>query len=305
MSTSRPIFTARPNTIPDSIIQVLRLVDQVAVKQGIKYVLVGATARDIVLQGVFGLAPGRRTVDLDFGFAVKNWQEFAELNSAFLTTGSFEASEKESQRLFYRGAKDVRMIVDLMPFGGVADENATIAWPPFQDTVMIVAGFEEALSSAILVQVADDLLVPVVSLGGLTVLKLIAWIDRGSRDNRDATDLLKLLRDYADAGNEDRLYGEEIQFLQEANFDFELAGAQLLGKDVAAILTLDTTTRITDLLRSDQEVERLLVQMWGATTVWDEQDQARCADLLQAFRRGFFDQYTGPAGPQNESRASS
>lgn len=301
MSTSRPIFKARNSTIPDSIIQVLCLVDQVAVKLGIHYILVGATARDIVLQSVFGLPAGRGTRDLDFGFAVTNWQEFAGLRSALAATGRFEPSDRESQRMFYRSAEGARMIVDLIPFGGVAEDDGTIAWPPSRDIVLTVVGFEEALSSAILVDLGSDLLVPVVSPVGLTVLKLVAWTDRGKGDNRDAVDFYKLLTSYADAGNGDRLYGEEIHLLEEANYDFELAGARLLGKDVAAILTPDTAARITGLLRSEEQIERLLAQMAQATTIFDEADQAKCSELLQAFRSSFLTQTANRSEREDES----
>ena len=42
--------------------------------------------------------------------------------------------------------------VDLIPFGDIQD-GSEISWPPHNDFVMNVAGFSEALESAILVQV--------------------------------------------------------------------------------------------------------------------------------------------------------
>ena len=137
------------------------------------------------------------------------------------------------------------------------------------------------------------------------MLKLIAWTDRGSRNNKDATDLYKLLTSYADAGNADRLYGEEIHLLEESNYDFELAGARLLGKDVTSILTSDTAARIVNLLRSEMEVERLLAQMLQARTVFDAKDQEKCADLLREFRSSLLNQTAVSGGKQNEPPASS
>src|SRR5205085_12544899 len=82
-------------------------------------------------------------------------------------------------------------------------------WSPHNDFVMNVAGFRDALESAIQVQVDADLVVPVASLPGLLILKLFAWADR-KHEKRDAPDILKILTDYADAGNEDRLYADEL-----------------------------------------------------------------------------------------------
>ena len=73
---------------------------------------------------------------------------------------------------------------------------------------------------------------PVVDLPHLLVLKLFAWVDRKS-EKRDAADIDTLLQQYGDAGNEDRLYGEQVQILESEGFNFEFAGAVLLGFDAA------------------------------------------------------------------------
>ena len=44
-----------------------------------------------------------------------------------------------------------------------------------------------------------------------------------------------MLATYADAGNIDRLYDEETVLLEAAGFDLRLAGAELLGRDVAGL----------------------------------------------------------------------
>ncbi|HWZ42831.1 MAG TPA: hypothetical protein VNW97_05115 [Candidatus Saccharimonadales bacterium] len=67
-----PIFVVSPDRLDRATVEVVRVIHFTAVRQGVKYFLCGATARDVILSGVFGLAPGRATVDLDFGFAVKS-----------------------------------------------------------------------------------------------------------------------------------------------------------------------------------------------------------------------------------------
>lgn len=56
---------------------------------------------------------------------------------------------------------------------------------------MNVAGFEEALTSSVCMEIDDDLRVQVASLPGLTLLKLVAWSDRGRETNKDAADLYR------------------------------------------------------------------------------------------------------------------
>jgi predicted nucleotidyltransferase len=77
------------------------------------------------------------------------------------------------------------------------------------------------------VQVDVDLTIPTASLAGIAVLKIFAWHNRQTND-KDALDLYCVMSSYADAGNFDRLYGEEIQFLEAADHDIEFAGAALL-----------------------------------------------------------------------------
>jgi predicted nucleotidyltransferase len=100
---------------------------------------------------------------------------------------------------------------------------------------MNVAGFEEALRASALLRIEEGLAIRVASLPGLTILKFLSWYDRRNENTKDAADLYTLLATYGDAGNSDRLYTNELALLERAEFDFEVAGAQLLGRDVAQI----------------------------------------------------------------------
>jgi predicted nucleotidyltransferase len=109
-------------------------------------------------------------------------------------------------------------------------EGDTIAWPPAKDTVMTVAGFEDAMAAYIQVQVSPTLTMPVVSLAALTILKIFTWEDRKTTD-KDAVDLYRVISTYADTGNEDRLYDPDSPHMEKFNYDPELAGAALAGED--------------------------------------------------------------------------
>jgi predicted nucleotidyltransferase len=131
---------------------------------------------------------------------------------------------------------------------------------------MNVAGFEEALASAISMEIEVGLTVRVASVPGLTLLKLIAWADRGRESNKDAADLYTLLTTYADAGNTDRLYDQEMDLLEAVAYDMELAGTELLGRDVARICSPQALAQVQSLLRSEGNLERLVNQMVQTST---------------------------------------
>ena len=95
------------------------------------------------------------------------------------------------------------------------------------------------------------------------------------RTTKDAPDLYRLIVDYADAGNLDRIYDEELPLLEAAGYDLELAGAQLLGRDVARICQPETRHQISAVLSSNRLIDQLIQQM--NRTGFDEEVQAEPA----------------------------
>ena len=266
---------------------VLRQVDKILQELAVEYFVVGAIARDLLLTGVFGLGTGRATVDVDLGIVVDGWPQFEAIKSRLIATGVFSRDEKRAQRLYPRpNPKGVSYPLDLIPFGGVERQPNEIAWPPDGSEIMNVAGFGEAFSSAVRVEVEAGFVVRVASMPGLSIMKIIAWVDRGTADRRDATDLAMILQGYADAENEDRLFGADVQVLERTNYDFNLAGARLLGVDAARIAAPATRRRILALLDDPARRERLILDVSRELRA-TENPVVRARELLAEFRSGF------------------
>src|ERR1700674_2655280 len=175
------------------VLEVIRKVDAITQKHNTSYFLAGATAREIMLRHVFGRPPGRRTLDVDLGIAVRDWEHFKLLKTALVEEAGFQPHARMVQRITYPSKPSV--VVDLIPVGGVETAERTIAWPPEEDIVMRVTGFSDGLESAVPVRLDQNLVIPVVSLPVLLVLKLFAWTDR-KYEKRDAPDVYTLLRQY-------------------------------------------------------------------------------------------------------------
>jgi predicted nucleotidyltransferase len=282
-STSPQVFQLRKPLSP-LVFEPLKAIAQTANSLGFPYFLTGATARDLILENIFGRPPGRLTRDLDFGFALSDWKQFETLKAALIATGRFETS-RAIQRVSYLHSLDIKVNIDLIPFGNIQD-GSTISWPPQNDRVMNVAGFSDALESAIHVRIDIDLAIPVASLPGLIVLKLFAWVDR-KHERRDAPDILKIISEYADAGNEERLYTDEIQLLEAASFDITAAGARLLGKDTRGISSAETTASLTNILANTSLKQELINQMIQSGNRTDPSFADHCTLLLNKFERGF------------------
>lgn len=243
-------------------IEIVREISAVSKVLAVELLLVGAQAKVILLENIHGLNPGRATGDIDFAFAVESWDQFHQIKQSLIATGKFKELSKVKQRLVYQSSLiELGVIVDIIPFGKVQDDNNMIAWPPELDVVMSVSGYQEALESALLVELDTDLAIKVVSLAGLAILKIFAWSERGTvTENKDALDLLTLLRSYNEAGNKDRIYEVPApEVLEVMNYDPELMGAWLLGYDVAALADQSTIETIAELI--DGKKENLIVQM--------------------------------------------
>jgi predicted nucleotidyltransferase len=245
----------------------------------------GATARDILLVGVFGLETGRGTRDVDLAVALDGWPAFEAMKARLVATGAFAADQQIVHRFFHLRGERRGYPIDLIPFGAIEDPGATIAWPPDRSIVMNVAGYREAFDAAALVEVGPGFVVRVVSLPGLALLKLVAWADRGAADPRDAIDLAILLRRYHAAGNEERLYGAEIAVLETTGYDVDLAGPRLLGRDVARISRTETRRTLLALLDDGLNLERLSRAM--AREMGSARDPVALArELIAQFQAG-------------------
>jgi predicted nucleotidyltransferase len=225
-----------------SLAEIVQVVSNAADAVVERWIIVGATARDIILQYVCQCPKGRKTVDLDIAVAIRSW-------------GAFETLEK---RLLKRGARPDRRIahrfslndwkLDIVPFGGV-EQDGVIAWPPDHDTEMSVTGFEEMSIHAWEVQLPSGVHALVASPPGLLILKLIAWEDRHrTRPHHDAVDIRALIDSYDQPWNQDRVYGEADDLLQRFGYDNSLAAAALLGRDAATIAQASTLDRVRSIV---------------------------------------------------------
>lgn len=261
-------------------LEIMRHVDQVARSLDLRYFVAGALARVILLEHVHGQSPGPATRDIDFGVTVKDWPTFQSLKNGLIGTGAFESAPGIAQRLIYKRSIH-RAWIDLVPFGGIEQDGRMVAWPPDRAMVMNVAGFSEAADAAIEVEIATGLTLAVASLPSLAVLKLITWLDRWPENRgKDAQDFFHVLWRYAEAGNLDRLYDSEQDLMARADFDPDLAGAGLLGREAAQICLPETALHITQLFSDRKAFERFTSHILSEVHM-DDDDNPRSEKVLR------------------------
>lgn len=272
-NTSQTLIPRTDRVVDPITLSVIREIHKASKELGFEVFIVGAMARIILLEYVYGLSAGRTTSDIDFAFASEDWVEFKKIKKYLVENSYFRESLKQTHKLFFKAPDwEFEFEVDLIPFGEIESKPNTINWPPDMSVMMNVAGYKDALNTAIKVELEPALVISVASLPGIAILKLFAWADREKETSKDAIDLTSLLRGYCDAGNQSRIYEDQaaIVALEAAGYDVELAGAWLLGKDAAEMSSQLTYEEIIALIngprrrRLTEDMARAIIGRDGA-----------------------------------------
>jgi predicted nucleotidyltransferase len=259
--------------------EAVRDVARAAERVDARLFVAGAVARDLWLQHGHGFATGRATEDLDFAVQCATWDQFEKIVRALFEVNIGRPNPQVRQRFVHPNGT----AIDLVPFGGVERADRTIAWPPDEGQALSLMGFREAVDSTVRFLLPGGIAVSVASLAALAALKVVAWQERHVlAPRKDAADLYVILENYADAGNRSRLFDELPGVGERDDFDFELAGAELLGRDLAQTLTGGFLELVLRILRRESDPRgelRLASEM-------DPQDPDRARAHLAALQLG-------------------
>jgi len=255
--------------IDQDTIDVLRALKEAADSLNIAFFIVGATARDIILQHCYNVIPRRMSLDVDIGVKVADWDQFDKLFKTLLSFPDFTES-REKQRIILKNRP-----IDIVPFGPIANKEKRVIWPPEHEIFMSVLGFEEAYEYSIVVRLDNDpvLDIHLPTLPGLVIMKLISWDEKYPERRKDAEDILFIMDNYERAGIRDRLYESEQPLLEDSEFDLKVAGIRLLGRDLAHIADQDTLKKVNEILDNEtgeQDRYRLVEHMVRGSREYDD-----------------------------------
>ncbi|ROT96188.1 hypothetical protein EB809_17365 [Marinobacter sp. R17] len=248
---------------------------RVASERQVPFIIVGASARDLVMHHGYKARIQRATRDIDLAVQVEDWEAFEAIKSSLMAEGYRQT------KITHRLVDDCNIPLDIIPFGPLESASARIEWPG-DPSEMHVMGFKEALEHAdhVIVDSQPPFELSVASPVGLAILKLVAWSEREPRVRRkDAADFIYLLDNYDKIpAIADRLYGEHAGILEIYEWDTRFAGAHVLGLDVASIAEARTLSYLR--YRLDVEsAERLCIDAGSDPADINE-------SLVSAFRRG-------------------
>jgi len=207
-------------------------------------VLIGASA----LGCVAGMA-WRRTHDLDLSISIPQEALPGPLGER---PGWVPSQFKE---LSWESPQGVA--VDIIPAGPAELASGRLLWPR-TGAGMTLAGFRHVFEQAIQVPLAPDLSIEVAPPEVITLLKMVAYLDRPQERWRDLEDISHLLEESEPRDPDDRFSPEIL----DSGMGYELVSAYLLGKSIGTMV---------------DERERRLVEVF-VSKVQDEDDP----DLTQA-----------------------
>lgn len=264
-------------------VEILLLVERIASTLGIPYVVIGATARDLVLHHFYGAKIQRATMDVDFAIQVADWSAYSALTDALVKEGY------EPTKMVHRFRSPTGGAIDIVPFGAVEDEQATIAWPPSGDIKMTVLGMKEAFDTSIRVSLTENAEpgIPVASPTGLTILKLIAWTERPADQRvKDAQDLVYIIESHEHIpAVRDECYDDQ-ELMARNEWDINLSAAEILGTHVRNVLQSKAAELLSQLFEHGTgklTVENLVEDSCTHSDIQIDRHEA----LIQAFIRGF------------------
>jgi len=234
--------------VDKALFDVLSVFSQAAESVGASWLVVGATARILLLENIYGLPQGRATKDVDFGVQVGDWEQYKALCERLKKQGADSTARKPEKR--FKTKQD--MFFDLVPYGGVEDGKGRVFWPPDEDDVMTVSGFNSAAKVAIKVVVNKQIIVPVISPCGLCELKLFAWEERHKQQpEKDAQDIAYIIRHIEALYPADKLFSDYMPAVETADYNIPQAGIFQLGADMAKMLTDEEKQLLSTLVENE------------------------------------------------------
>ncbi len=215
--------------LPPHLLEIIQALQEILGDQAYDFLLIGASARDLIMDTIYDLGINRATEDVDFAVYVPEWGAYESILQKLVNSEIFQPT-KVTHKLLFKS----RYEVDIVPFGDIQNPEGHYTWPPDHIKAMNVAGFMEVSAGGINIQ-SDATEFRTASIPGICIMKLLTWQDRGFQDNRDGKDLGFILSNYVKMKFED-LYILHEDLMEDENFDRVVTTARIMGRDIFDLL---------------------------------------------------------------------
>jgi predicted nucleotidyltransferase len=259
---------------------------QTAEGLGVKSVLVGALISELSSERGADYPPFRRTNDADFALPVPDWESFRNLRAALIAK-DFKQHPTIEHRLLKGG-----VMVDLIPYGEGIAPSGRLRWPG-SGFEMNVIGFKEVCAAADTRVKEGSPAVPLITIPGFVLLKIIAFLDRQERQDfkypNDAVDIYYWLENYASATEDTRRF-DVVDKMGGETVDYAAAGAALLGLGVGQLASKEAGELVGKFLQQSQDLYSPFMDATAGREFAEDTDKKKrqaTLELLKAFASGY------------------
>jgi len=209
----------------ENLSQFFESFDQACKNYGIDYYVVGAFARDILLENIYEEPTGIATRDIDIAITISDWKKYQTFINHLVNHYNFQKSKNAHTFI-----SPDNIFVDIIPYGQIEEERK-ISFPPNSDTIMNMLGFQEVYDATITIVLDKKVAIKLASMEGIALLKFIAWKDRipDSISQKHVRDISLIIQAYFDAMVAE-FASEFPDLFDEENFDTFVCGARVIGR---------------------------------------------------------------------------
>jgi len=241
-----------------NFLECINIISQITNKLGIPFLLIGATARDIIFEYLHGVKSPRITMDIDIAVEVAAWSSFDQIKNELLNNYGFVTTD-QIQR-FRQNEENIT--IDIVPFGKIADDGNLI-WRENQNS-MNVSALSEIYKRAQIIHIESHFDLKIPTAEDLIILKLLSWKDAYPIRTRDAEDILFMVKNYEKILEIESIFDNFPEIIEKEGFDLTFACSVILGikiRNSSSELTFRKLEEILEKETDENGSNELLLQM--------------------------------------------
>src|ERR1700761_7137469 len=95
-------YNLSSNKIPAQILEIIAAFQEILGTQAYDFLLIGASARDLVMDGIYELGISSLTKDVDFALYIPEWNDYDVVLERLIASGLFEATRITHKLIFQK-----------------------------------------------------------------------------------------------------------------------------------------------------------------------------------------------------------
>ncbi len=259
-----------------------KVINDVCGKYNFSYFVIGAFARDIILENIFNEKGGAATKDIDIAIQLESWEDYHTFIEDLLTNHNFTKGRNAHEYISEDG-----IITDIVPYGDL-ENNRSLIFPGHTHEINMM-GFQEVDSAALNICFDGEVSTKIASIESIVILKLFAWNDRKPSGNSEkhVRDISLIIESYY-LSKVAEFAVDFADILDVEIFDEVSVGARALGRRMKQLCVghndlIQEITEIFELILNDPESSLFIRQFLGIKNY----DFEYSYKILKELYRGF------------------